>query len=70
VDGRNPLEELPAHGIFSTADVLRAGTDRLTSVPGVGEGTARKAIHAAEQLRQVTRDSLQFRIDSIRRTPK
>ena len=42
VDGRNPLEELSAHGIFSTADVLRAGTDRLTSVPGVGEGAARK----------------------------
>jgi superfamily II DNA or RNA helicase len=63
VDGRSRLDELPAHGIVSIADVLRAGPDRLVGVPGIGEGTARKAVRAAEQLRQAARDSLQFRIE-------
>ncbi len=64
VDGRaNRLDELPAHGICSVADVLRAGAARLTAVPGIGEGTARKTIHAAEQLKRAARDSLQFRIE-------
>ena len=63
VDGRGRLDELPRHGIFSIADVLRAGLDRLTRVPGIGEGTARKAVHAAEQLRQAARDTLAFRIE-------
>jgi superfamily II DNA or RNA helicase len=61
-DGRTRLDELPAHGFFTVADVLRAGPDRLVSVPGVGEGTARKIVAAAEQLRHAARDSLQFRI--------
>jgi hypothetical protein len=63
VDGRGRLDELPRHGISSIADVLRAGPDRLVGVPGIGEGTARKAVHAAEQLRQAPRDSIQFRIE-------
>ncbi|MGI5241084.1 DEAD/DEAH box helicase [Dactylosporangium sp. CA-139066] len=63
VDGRARLDELPAHGICSVADVLRAGPQRLVRVPGIGEGTARKTIHAAEQLKRAARDSLQFRIE-------
>jgi len=63
VDGRARLDELPAHGISSVADVLRAGPQRLTGVPGIGEGTARKTIHAAEQLKRAAQDSLQFRIE-------
>jgi superfamily II DNA or RNA helicase len=63
VDGRARLDELPAHGICSVADVLRAGPDRLMAVPGIGEGTARRTIHAAEQLKRAARDSLQFRIE-------
>ncbi|WP_327004828.1 SNF2-related protein [Dactylosporangium sp. NBC_01737] len=63
VDGRAKLDELPAHGICSVADVLRAGPERLVAVPGIGEGTARKTIHAAEQLKRAARDSLQFRIE-------
>ncbi|GAA4254373.1 DEAD/DEAH box helicase [Dactylosporangium darangshiense] len=63
VDGRARLDELPAHGICSVADVLRAGPERLVRVPGIGEGTARKTIHAAEQLKRAARDSLQFRIE-------
>jgi hypothetical protein len=62
VDGRARLDELPAHGIYSAADVLHAGPDRLIGVPGIGEGTARRTIHAAEQLKRAARDSLQFRI--------
>ncbi|GAA3453785.1 DEAD/DEAH box helicase [Dactylosporangium matsuzakiense] len=62
VDGRAKLDELPAHGFHSVADVLRAGPRALTAVPGVGEGTARKTLHAAEQLKRAARDSLQFRI--------
>jgi superfamily II DNA or RNA helicase len=63
VDGRARLDELPAHRIFTVADVLRADLDRLVAVPGIGEGTARKAVEAAEQLRKAARDSLQFRIE-------
>lgn len=63
VDGRAKLDELPAHGIYSVADVLRAGPERLTTVPGIGEGTARRTILAAEQLKRAARDSLQFRIE-------
>ena len=62
-DGRLRLDELPAHGYFTVADVLRAGPDRLTGVPGIGEGTAAKVVGAAEQLQQAVRDSLQFRIE-------
>jgi superfamily II DNA or RNA helicase len=63
VDGRARLDELPAHGICSVADVLRAGPERLIGVPGIGEGTARRTIQAAEQLKRAARDSLQFRIE-------
>jgi hypothetical protein len=69
VDGRARLDELPAHGIYSVADVLRAGPDRLIGVPGIGEGTARKTIHAAEQLKQAARDSLRFRIEFDPKNP-
>jgi superfamily II DNA or RNA helicase len=62
-DGRARLGELPAHGYFTVADVLRAGPGRLTLVPGIGEGTAPKVIAAAEQIRQAVRDSHQFRIE-------
>ncbi|WP_238015765.1 SNF2-related protein [Dactylosporangium sp. AC04546] len=63
VDGRAKLDDLPAHGFYSVADVLRAGPERLTTVPGIGDGTARKTILAAEQLKRAARDSLQFRIE-------
>ena len=59
---RARLDGLPAHGMFTVADVLRAGPDRLAAVPGIGEGTARKVVGAADQLRHAARDSLQFRI--------
>ena len=59
---RARLDGLPAHGVFTVADVLRAGPERLAAVPGIGEGTARKVVGAADQLRQAARDSLQFRI--------
>jgi superfamily II DNA or RNA helicase len=62
-DRRLRLGELPAHGYFTVADVLRAGPERLTGVPGIGAGTAPKVVGAAEQLRQAVRDSLQFRIE-------
>ncbi len=61
-DGRLRLGALPEHGYFTVSDVLRAGTDRLISVPGIGEGTAAKVVGAAEQIQQAVRDSLQFRI--------
>jgi len=63
VDGRARLDELPAHGYFTVADVLRADPDRLVHVPGVGEGTARKMRAAAEQLQRATRDTVPFRIE-------
>ncbi len=69
VDGRARLDELPAHGIYTVADVLRAGPDGLVGVPGIGEGTARKTIHAAEQLKRAARDSVQFRIEFDPKTP-
>jgi superfamily II DNA or RNA helicase len=59
---RARLDGLPAHGIFTVADVLRAGPERLAAVPGIGEGTARKVVGAADQLRHAARDSLLFRI--------
>jgi superfamily II DNA or RNA helicase len=62
-DGRARLDELPVHGFFSVADVLGAGTDRLTRVPGVGAGTAAKIIAAAERIHQAARDSHRFRIE-------
>ncbi|WP_460491559.1 helix-hairpin-helix domain-containing protein [Dactylosporangium cerinum] len=70
VDGRARLDELPAHGIRSVADVLRAGPARLIGVPGIGEGTARKTIHAAEQLKRAAQDSLQFRIEFDPKNPE
>jgi superfamily II DNA or RNA helicase len=69
VDGRARLDALPAHGIYSVADVLRAGPQRLIGVPGIGEGTARRTIQAAEQLKRAARDSLQFRIDLDPKNP-
>src|SRR5262245_53873241 len=69
VDGRGRLDELPRHRIFSIADVLRAGLDRLVRVPGIGAGTARKAVHAAERLRKAARDSHQFRIEFDPKNP-
>lgn len=69
VDGRARLDELPAHGIHSVADVLRAGPERLIGVPGIGQGTARKTIHAAEQLKRAARDTLQFRIEFDPKNP-
>ncbi len=62
-DGRLRLGALPEHGFFTVSDVLRAGPDRLVSVPGIGEGTAAKVVGAAEQIQQAVRDSLQFRIE-------
>jgi len=61
--GRLRLGELPAHGYFTVADVLRAGSGQLTNVPGIGEGTAGKVVGAAEQIQQAVRDSHQFRIE-------
>jgi superfamily II DNA or RNA helicase len=63
VGGRLRQAELPAHDYFTVADVLRAGSDRLTDVPGIGEGTAAKVVEAAEQLRRAVRESHQFRIE-------
>ncbi len=62
-DGRLRLGALPEHGYFTVSDVLRAGPDRLVSVPGIGDGTAAKVVGAAEQIQQAVRDSLQFRIE-------
>jgi superfamily II DNA or RNA helicase len=62
-DRRLRLNDLPAHGYFTVADVLRAGPERLTTVPGIGAGTAAKVVGAAEQLRDAARDTLQFRIE-------
>jgi superfamily II DNA or RNA helicase len=62
-DGRARLDELPVHGFFSVADVLRAGPVPLTRVPGIGAGTAAKVIAAAERIRQAARDSHRFRIE-------
>jgi superfamily II DNA or RNA helicase len=61
--GRLRLGELPAHGYFTVADVLRAGPGPLTDVPGVGEGSAAKVVAAAEQILRAARDSHQFRIE-------
>lgn len=69
VDGRARLDELPAHGIHSVADVLRAGPAGLIGVPGIGEGTARRTIHAAEQLKRAAQDSLRFRIEFDPKNP-
>jgi superfamily II DNA or RNA helicase len=62
-DGRVRLGELPAYGFFTVADVLRAGPEPLTEVPGIGEGTAPKVVAAAEQIQQAARDSHKFRIE-------
>jgi superfamily II DNA or RNA helicase len=61
-DRRLRLDELPAHGIFTVADVLRAGPDRLVAVAGIGPGTAPKVVAAAEQVRGALYDTLPFRI--------
>jgi superfamily II DNA or RNA helicase len=61
--GRLRLGELPGHGYFTVADVLRAGTGRLATVPGLSEGSAAKVVGAAEQILQAVRDSHQFRIE-------
>jgi superfamily II DNA or RNA helicase len=62
-DGRLRLGALPEHGFFTVSDVLRAGPERLLSVPGIGDGTAAKVVGAAEQIQQAVRGSLQFRIE-------
>ncbi len=62
-NGRTRLDELPAHGIFTVADVLRAGPERLVRVPGIGEGSAARVVGAAEQLHRALRDNHQLRID-------
>jgi superfamily II DNA or RNA helicase len=62
-DGRLRLNELPKHGYFTVADVLRAGPDRLVGVPGIGDGSAAKVVGAAEQLQHAVRDSHQFRVE-------
>jgi superfamily II DNA or RNA helicase len=61
-DGRLRLDELPAHGIFTVADVLRGGAQRLVTVPGFGESNATRVVAAAEQLREAVRDTVQVRI--------
>ncbi|MGE5830524.1 MAG: DEAD/DEAH box helicase [Micromonosporaceae bacterium] len=61
--GRPALEQLPAHGFFTVADVLRAGPDALRDVAGIDEGTAAKVVLAAEQTRHRARDAHQFRIE-------
>jgi superfamily II DNA or RNA helicase len=68
-DGRLRLGALPEHGYFTVSDVLRAGPDRLVSVPGIGDGTAAKVVGAAEQIQQAVRDSLQFRIELVPSDP-
>jgi superfamily II DNA or RNA helicase len=62
-DGRARVDQLPAYGYFTVAHVLRAGPERLTPVPGIGESTAPKVFAAAEQIQQAVRDSHQFRIE-------
>src|SRR5262245_43823350 len=61
--GRRGLDELPAHGFFTVADVLRAGPGRLSNLAGIGEDTAATVHAAAEQVRQAARDAHQFRIE-------
>jgi superfamily II DNA or RNA helicase len=61
-DRRLRLDELPAHGIFTVADVLRVDQERLVAVPGIGPGTAPKVVAAAEQVKGALYDSLPFRI--------
>jgi superfamily II DNA or RNA helicase len=61
--GRLRVGELPAHGYFTVADVLRAGTSRLATVPGLGEASAARVVAAAEQILRAVRDSHQFRIE-------
>jgi superfamily II DNA or RNA helicase len=63
VGDRPRLSELPAHGYFTVADVLRAGPGRLTTVPGIGAAGAAKVVDAAEQLLHAVRESHQFRIE-------
>ena len=61
-DNRLRLDELPSHGIFTVADVLQGGPQRLVGLPGFGESNAARVLEAAEQLRAAVRDTLQFRI--------
>jgi superfamily II DNA or RNA helicase len=61
-DRRLRLDELPAHGIFTVADVLRADQERLVAVPGIGPGTAPKVVAAAQQVKDALYDTLPFRI--------
>ena len=63
VGDRPRLSELPVHGYFTVADVLRAGAGRLTTVPGIGAAGAAKVVDAAEQLLTAVRESHQFRIE-------
>jgi len=63
VGDRPRLSELPAHGYFTVADVLKAGSGRLTTIPGIGAAGAAKVVDAAEQLLHAVRESHQFRID-------
>jgi superfamily II DNA or RNA helicase len=63
VGDRPRLSELPVHGYFTVADVLRAGAGRLTTVPGIGAAGAAKVVDAAEQLVTAVRESHQFRIE-------
>jgi len=61
-DGRARSASLAEHGYATVADVLRAGIEQLQALPGVGEGTAKRIVAAAEHLAATTDETLQFRI--------
>ena len=47
--GPQLLERLVEHGLFSPARIVRAGLERLTEIPGVGEKKAEKLLAAAQE---------------------
>ena len=61
--GRLRLGPLQQYGVRSVADALNAGTSRLLTIPGVGEGTAPKVVAAAARIAEEVERSIRFRID-------
>ncbi len=47
--GPQLLERLVEHGLFSPGRIVRAGLERLTEIPGVGEKKAEKLLAAAQE---------------------